>query len=289
MIQLTGKIIKCLSARFVADTGDGHITAYSRKTVKNKSDIVVGDIVTMQKSDGTYVITQRAERANFLIRPPIANTDLLIITVAPLPETDFFLLDKLIINAAAQQMQTVLCVNKSDMGRDELLESITRQYGGLVDGIVSVSAEKCDVGALRDIIKGKQCCFAGQSAVGKSSLVNALGGLSREVGDLSERSARGKNTTTSVELIALGESTYIADTPGFSMLDIHNIDADDLDLYYADFCEYSDKCKFRRCTHTVEPDCEVRLAAKDGRLSAQRYERYRIMKEELVKQKQSRY
>ncbi len=282
--ELSGKVVKCLSNRFIVDTFVGKITAYSRKALKRNTDILVGDNVTLSVFHDDYVISGRERRKNSLVRPPIVNTDMIIITVAPKPQVDFYLIDKLLVNAVKQDMQTVLCLNKVDLDFTQLYNEILTQYDGLVDKVVRVSAKNNELDELKEVIYGKQCCFAGQSAVGKSSLVNAITGLSRETGALSEKSQRGKNTTTDVELIKIDENTYVADSPGFSMLDVHDVAYDELNHYYADFNEYAFGCKFRSCTHVNEPNCAVIDAVKSGKLNAKRYERYVAIHDELKKQ-----
>ena len=135
---------------------------------------------------------------------------------------------------------------------------------------------------LLPLLKNKITCLAGQSAVGKSSLCNALTGSDCfEEGELSEKIMRGKNTTTLASLVKISEGTFIVDTPGFSMLDVFDVTADELDLYYDEYVEISGDCKYHRCTHVAEPDCEVKRKVASGELSSERYERYNTLYETL--------
>ena len=151
------------------------------------------------------------------------------------------------------------------------------------NGILTVNgACNQQINAIMPLLKDKITCLAGQSAAGKSSLINLITGKKQcEVGQLSEKIQRGKNTTTAVSLVPVGENSYVADTPGFSLLDVFDIDADDLDLYYNVYVDLSDKCRYRRCKHIAEPGCEVKRRVDAGLLSKERYERYKQITSEL--------
>jgi len=270
------RVTKAVSGRFFVDTPDGIIPCVARKKIKSKSDILVGDEVYLEKADGETVVLSVKKRRNSLIRPAVANIDQIVMIISPVPEPDYFLVDKLILNCHAQGIECALCINKVDI--DDLTEKVKFQYGNAVSNIVSVSATEGKIDELIPLLKGKTTCFAGQSAVGKSSLTNAIMGYElHEVGSVSERIQRGKNTTTTAALIKTEYGGYIVDTPGFSMLDVFDIDALDLDLYYEDYVTLSGECKYHRCTHTVEPGCEVRRQVEAGLISKERYDRYVIL------------
>lgn len=275
------RVVKTDSNLFTVDTPDGLCVCKSRKAVKNKSDIVVGDFVTIDNESGESVISSVLERFNYTIRPLVSNIDQLVIVVAPVPITDWFLIDKLIINANRQGIETVICLNKYDTD-ESVLKSIKKQYSGVVGHIIKTSAISGNIKELTKLLKGKLSSFAGQSAVGKSTLINALLGSDKQkTGGLSRKSERGKNTTTRAEIVKLEQNTYIIDTPGFSMLDIHYIDHNDFDLYYDEYVSASESCKFRRCSHTNEPDCNVKKLVENGTLDKDRYARYLVMKKVL--------
>ena len=283
---IRARVIKSASNRFVLDTPNGLISCSARKTVKQKSDIVAGDFVLVSKEADGFVLTEVLPRKNSLIRPLVANIDLVIAVAAATPKPDYFLIDKLIINANRQDIGVVLCLNKSDLSR-ELFAELTAQYQFVVEGIAVTSAAHSDTKELLCLLNGKLSCLAGQSAVGKSSLINALTGHNaQKTAAVSEKNERGKNTTTRAEIIKLSADTYIIDTPGFSMLDMHGIARGELDLYYPEYMQYAPQCKFHRCTHTVEPDCRVRTAAQAGELNAARYRRYCVMHDALKAKKE---
>ena len=284
----TGRVIRVLSDRFVVATENGEeITVKARKKHK-KEGLLAGDMVQLAFAADESVLSEVLPRKNALIRPPIANLDCLIITLAPLPLPDFLTLDKMLINAHRIGLGTVLCVNKSDAFPPGFFEEIVREYSGVADQIVSVSAHGGEVDALKPILKGKFCCLAGQSAVGKTSLINALCGKNRQVGSLSEKSGRGKNTTTGVELIPTGENGFLADSPGFGALDLFEIAYNELMLYYDEYVRVAHGCRFATCTHTEEPDCAVRQAVALGELNEARYERYKQLFTELKTKSQNR-
>lgn len=266
------RVIKVETDRYTVQTNEGTVVCYARKKVKRNSDIVVGDFVELENSDGVLSVKKVLERKNSLIRPSIANIDNIIMTIAPLPEPDFYLVDKMLVNCARKNIGFIICINKTDLD-DGFVQKVTRQYGADVK-IISVCAKTGDIGQLIDVLKGKFSCFAGQSAVGKSSMINALHGEKiAKSGELSGNN-RGKNTTTRATLYALDDKTFIADTPGFGLLDVFDVEYDELDLYYNEYVELSQCCKYHRCKHINEPGCEVKKRVSEGSLNKDRYERY---------------
>ena len=280
VILIKGRVLKILSDRFVVDNGSEAVFAKARKKLK-ECNLLAGDIAELEFVSGEYVLAGIQPRIRRLIRPAIANPDQIVITVAEIPEVEFYTLDKMVINAHKVGVRTLICINKTDLATASFLDGIKKQYEGVVDKIVEVSALNSDISPLLSELKGKFSLFAGQSAVGKTSLINVVCGLSRQVGELSEKTMRGKNTTTGVELIKIDPQTYVADTPGFATLDLDEIEGEELALYYDEYVRLADGCKYRMCTHTIEPNCAVRNAVEDGRLSSERYERYKNMLEEL--------
>lgn len=285
-IVLCKRVIKSLSGRFYVDMGDCEAICSARKKLK-KEEILVGDMVSIEiMENGDNVVTDVSVRKNSLIRPAIANVDQVVIVVAPRPEIDYLMIDKLIINCVRQNIDIILCLNKFDLTNEELYNSLVFQYKSVVKDIIKTSVTQNDLKSLMPLLKGKLTCFAGQSAVGKSSISNLiLGDLRQSVGSLSEKIGRGKNTTTSTQILKIDFDSYIIDTPGFSLLNVHGIDINDLDLYYNEFVELSDKCKFHRCSHTTEPSCAVIAAVNCGKLSKLRYERYKQLYYELKNKK----
>ncbi len=269
------RIIKHKSDEFELDCNGEIKRLRARGRLKKNGELLVGDFVKTEVFEGIEVITEVQKRRNSLIRPSVANVDLIVLVVAPKPEIDWFLADKMIINCHRAGIGCVICLNKSDLPDLGLKEQLRKQYAADVDAVVSVSAANGDLKELLPEIKGKLVCFAGQSAVGKSTISNGiLGGNYRETGALSDKIGRGKNTTTTAAILKSDDGFLFIDTPGFSMLDVFEDDYTELPLYYSEYVELSDGCRFHPCTHTAEPDCAVKSAVSEGKLNEERYNRY---------------
>lgn len=246
-----------------------------------KDGIFVGDKVEC-KND---VIEKVLERKNILIRPPLANVDTMIIVVAKEPKIDFLLVDRLLVFCTVKGIKPILCINKSDLS-ESFVKDVEKIYKGVVD-IVSISTLDKSVLNLKKYIKGVTA-LAGQSAVGKSSIINAL--LGKEiavVGDFSKKVMRGKQTTRLVELYDLGNENYLADTAGFSKLseELLIVNENELKDYYPDFIKYAHMCKYKSCQHLKLDDCGVVKAVSEGKISKIRYENYKILRENIKKVK----
>jgi len=222
---------------------------------------------------GKYIITKVFPRLNFIPRPPIANIEKLLIVIASKPQPDLFLVDKLIIYALKNNIEPVIVINKIDICNNSFIEDINSQFGFLK--IFALSAkDNIDIDCLKEYIKNSICAVCGQSAVGKSSLLNALiPDFNLQTQELSRKIDRGKHTTRVNELY-IKDGLMIADTPGFSSLDL-DISFDELDEYYPEFEPYLGKCKYTQCSHIKEgKDCAINHALFDGAINKSRYERY---------------
>lgn len=266
---MKAKVIKKVADKFLLDGG---CFCSARGSLREKG-IFVGDEVEFDKT--SLIIEKVMPRKNILVRPPLANLDRMLIVIAPVPKPDFCLVDKLIIFCKINGILPIICVNKCDILSLEQKNEINRIYSPLAK-VVFVSAEQMEVDTLRKEIKGV-CAFAGQSAVGKSSLINALHGEEKEeVGALAKKTERGKQTTRIVSLYKLSGRDYIADTAGFSKLDeaLLNIEARDLDRYFEEFTSYLNRCKYLSCAHDKEIGCAVKAAVAAGEISKERYGSY---------------
>lgn len=276
---MEGRVIKKNANIFTIDCGESVFDVMPSGKTKEKG-IFVGDNVEFDD-----VITAVRERKNLLIRPPVANIDKMFIVVCEVPKADFLLVDKMIIYCYLNDIVPVIVINKIDIAKEDFIKQIEEDYKFL--DIVKISAKNQDVKELLPEIDGI-CALAGQSAVGKSSIINAI--FASEVtqtGHLSKKIERGKQTTRMVTLYKT-ENGYIADTAGFSMLDlsmISNLEKDELASYYPDFMRAREKCKYRSCLHEMG-DCGIIEEVKSGKISQNRYKNYlKILNELKVNKK----
>ena len=275
---MKGIVIEKNAGLFKID-GQGQIFTLPASGKTKENGIYVGDCVDFDGAINTVY-----PRKNLLIRPPMANIDKMFIVVSPMPKPDFTLVDKIIVYCYLKDISPIIILNKIDIADENFVKDIERDYCFLK--IVKVSAKNKDVKYLKEEIEGI-CAFAGQSAVGKSSLINALVGENATiVGELSKKIERGKQTTRIVSLYKF-ENGYLADTAGFSMLDlgfVSDIKKEELSYYYPDFLKAREKCKYRSCLHT-HGECGVIAGVKSGEISTLRYNNYLKILSQLDKSK----
>lgn len=293
-IEKQGKIIKGVGSFYTVLCEDGTYAVCKARGLFRKLGKVPlpGDNVsiTVDKKSGGF-ITDIHPRINELIRPAVANIDVLLIVVSSSePAPDLELADKLIVYCQKQGITPVLVINKCDEGENETSRVIRTQYEKAIPEILTVSAET-GYGSedLRSAIAHRTVCLAGQSAVGKSSLINALLGLSLETGELSQKTERGRHTTRHAELLISPGGGFIADTPGFSMLESVPMEPEEIPDAYAEFAEYKGSCRFTGCMHISEPDCAVKEALERGLINRSRYERYKKIVNEAQELRRHKY
>lgn len=234
---------------------------------------VVGDFVGL---DDSGLICKIFERSSFFIRPNVANVDCVNIVIAHAPKPDYMLVDKLIAQALSGGAEAIITINKCD---EVLVDYVIETYKNAVSKIFTVSAVTgSGIDELKDYLKGKLVAFAGQSAVGKTSLINKIFGGDFRVGNLSRKTNRGKNTTTYSRIVESGE-IRVVDTPGFTSFYMQNFTADDLKNYYKEFENTS--CFYRDCTHLHEPSCGVKELVDLGKINLDRYNRYTLIYKEI--------
>ena len=178
-------------------------------------------------------------------------------------------------------------MNKSDINSKEFVRTVKAEYGTCIKRILSVSAlKKNKLGKLKKTLKNNTAVFCGQSAVGKTSLLNVITGLNEKIGSLSEKVDRGKHTTRHTEIFKFKRNSFVVDTPGFSMLELKEVVSQELYGYYPEMVLLQNKCSFNNCTHTSEPNCAIKTAVDNGEFSKGRYERYiAIFNEQTIKEK----
>lgn len=285
---LTGQIVKIIANRYTVKCGERAFVAYAGGKLRLVGDLYVGDKVVFRPLKPYAVIEEVLKRKNSLIRPYVANIDAVLIMIAKEPEPDLLLADKIIINCYKEGIEPVLCYNKSDLAEDGEIEKIFSAYRDMLNCVAVSAKDGTGFDKLKEVISGRLIALAGQSAVGKTSILNALSGLRLKTGELSEKIARGKNTTRHIEIFeALGGS--VIDTCGFSMLELLDIKPEELKLYYDEYIELSANCRYHACCHIWEPGCAVKKALGDGVIDSGRYGRYNIIYKELKEQEKSRY
>lgn len=278
----SGTIIKGISGFYYVSSDDDGIYECKARGIFRKDELtpLVGDRVLFSVTDSLKWngnIEKIQARSSVLERPAIANTDQIIAVIAiKSPEPDMLLLDKLLVTAGKKAINVAICINKTDLDERNVTEEISKPYikaGYRVIGTSSVNNTGLD--ELRMALTGRISVFAGQSGVGKSTLLNRImDTMVMETGELSRKIKRGRHTTRHAELISLAGGGFVADTPGFSLLELSGITHTELQYHYPEFKEYIGKCRFTGCSHVGEPGCGVKAAVENKQVSDERYVRY---------------
>ncbi|QJD83463.1 ribosome small subunit-dependent GTPase A [Cohnella herbarum] len=284
-----GLIVKALSGYYYVQNFDGGqpVQCRGRGIFKKRGQSpLVGDrVVYSDTENGEGTVEEILARKSELIRPQIANADLAILVFSVVrPEISLVLLDKFLVHTEHARMDAVIVLTKLDripdgeegvrIHRD--IENARKLYSSIGYQVLLTSAHQGEgMEELRSALAGHINMLAGQSGVGKSSLVNALvPGLKLETNEISDKLGRGKHTTRHVELVPIAGGGYMADTPGFSQLDFAELGIDEIGSCFREFAELSSGCKFRGCTHTHEPRCAVIQAKEEGSVATSRYDNY---------------
>ncbi len=286
---MQGKIIKGIAGFYYVNIeGKGIFECKAKGAFRNNKikplvgDDVEIDIVDDEKKIGN--ISAILERTSEMIRPACANVDQAVIIFSiKTPNPNFNLLDRFVIYMDTCDVPCSICFNKDDLATEEEIEEIRNIYSKSGYDVFFVSAAgNQGIDELKKVLRNKTTVVAGPSGVGKSSLINLI--LDKnvmETGAISVKTERGKHTTRHSELLYIGESSYIMDTPGFTSLDVFGAQTDTLKFFYREFEQYSDECRFRTCVHINEPSCGVKGAVETGCIHKMRYENYVTLYKEL--------
>ena len=284
---MTGKIIKGIGGFYYVEA-EGRLYSCKAKGIFRNENIkpLIGDeveisVIDEEKLEGS--VDDILPRRNQLIRPALANIDMIIVVQAyAKPAPQLYLLDRYLVSIESLDIPIGIIFNKSDLNQ-KYYDEIYSSAGYKVFSTSVKTGEGLD--EFRRFIDGKCIAFAGPSGVGKSSITNYLcPQASMETGVISRKIERGKHTTRHSELFSLGSNTFICDTPGFTSVLFNDIPSDRLRFYMPDIAGYEGKCRFNGCLHLAEPECAVKEATASGELAASRYEAYKKIYEEIYNQ-----
>lgn len=291
MEYLTGLITKATGGFYYVTVG-AEIYECRARGVFRKEGVcpLVGDSVKMEQlGQGKGQVAEILQRKNALVRPPLANLDtFVLITSVADPAPNLLVLDKMMAIACHKGIRPMLVITKSDLGSAKALEQI---YGGIGIPVFTVT-DKSDEGIeqIRAALSHGISAFSGNTGVGKSSLLNRIDSrLTLETGETSQKLGRGRHTTRHVELFPTGADGYIADTPGFSAVELERYEVilkEELAGCFEEFAEYTDHCKFTGCSHTVEQGCAVLEAVNQGKIPPSRHANYCALYEDAKKIKE---
>ncbi|MDQ5983605.1 MAG: Small ribosomal subunit biogenesis GTPase [Eubacteriales bacterium SKADARSKE-1] len=296
MEEYKGTILKGIGGFYYVNTTAGVFECKAAgKFRKDKLIPLVGDTVFIETYDnetgGYAAIKSIKKRKNQLIRPPIANIDKLLIVLSvcdPAPNT--IIIDKLIAMAISNNIEPVLIISKIDLSSAEKILDIYKLSGikSILFSRVDGSGE--DLEEIKSVLKGNISAFTGNSGVGKSTILNCLDKtLGLQTGDISKKLGRGRHTTRHVELFLLPFGGYVADTPGFSSIDIGKfniIKKSELAYCFKEFRSFINFCKFTSCSHTGEVGCAVVEAVNKGEINLYRYKSYISIYNEIKSNKE---
>ncbi len=309
---LKGKIIKGVGGLYTVrltfeDGSIENISCRARGVFRHQHiELLAGDNVTVipdehssaaSKDGGAYVIDEIETRKNSLIRPPLANLDYLFVTMAAAsPVPILTTIDKLIAIAEHNEIEPVIVITKRELNEKyaEELEKIYRTCGFEVFSLSAVKDENIYPieSFIKEALRGKTAAFAGASGIGKSTLMNRLfPELSLSTFEISKKIQRGRHTTRQVELFPLSDKAdcgFLADTPGFSMLDFERFDffdKEDLPSAMREFNTFIGECRYTKCSHTKEDGCAILEAVRNGKIPRSRHESYLDIYETLKKKK----
>ena len=300
---MQGTVIKSSGSVYGVRAIDGTIVEcrvkgnFRLKGIRSTNPVAVGDnVIFDMRDDGTAYITEILERRNYIVRKAsnlskqshilAANLDVcfLIVTINhPVTATTF--IDRFLAAAEAYRVPMVLVFNKTDLYDDadnEELDYLTALYGSIGYRCLRTSAtDSKGIDELKEAMHGKVSLLAGNSGVGKSSLVNAIAPeIAARVGEISRTHDTGMHTTTYTEMFEFAPGSYIVDTPGVKGFGTFDMEVEEISHYFVEFFELSKDCKYGNCTHTHEPGCAVLEALEKGELAPSRYQSYLSMLED---------
>lgn len=290
-MNFKGQIIKALSGFYYVKCDNEIYTCKARGKFRNNAQKpLVGDYVEFSKENvNEGYILKLMKRKNALVRPPICNIDqAFLVFSAKEPDMNTLLLDRFLVLIEHYDIKPVIVITKMDLA-DNSIYDIMKPYESAGYKVYYVSSKlNQGIEEIKQLFANQTSVFTGQSGVGKSSLLNALDiHLNIDTNEISKALGRGKHTTRHVELLEMYNG-YVADTPGFSSLEL-TMEPVELSVSFHDFKELSSLCKFRGCLHDSEPHCRVKEAVESGEISKERYEHYLSFLKESKELKEKKY
>lgn len=283
-MDLKGRIIKSVGGIYEVETADGNFSCKARGVFRNKGiSPYTGDFVRVcAEENAEPLITEIYPRKNEIVRPPMANLDAVLLVISACePFPNAYVIDKLTAVFESKGIETVPVFTKQDKSDCGELIDVYEGLGYRCFRVDNTTGQGAD--AVKEYINGKTVALIGNSGVGKSSLINCIfPELARATGEISKKLGRGRHTTREVTLYPFGDG-YIADTPGFSTVEVNRyIDIPKEELKYC-FREMAEaECRFSNCVHLKEAGCTVRERLNNGEIAKSRYESYERMYAELM-------
>ncbi len=281
---MQGIVTKLIGGTYSVCASDTIYECKARGVFRKKGiSPVCGDNVEIEIQGDIAVITKVLERKSFIVRPPLANLDCLVLVNSVVsPSVNLELVDKFSAVAVHKGIEPIIVFTKTDLKQADELYEIYESCGFKTFCINN--NEKGDALPLKSYLQGKISAFTGNTGVGKSSLINNMfGEILVDTNEISQKLGRGRHTTRHTELYPIEGGGYIADTPGFSTFETNRyeiIKKEELQYCFPEFDEHLGKCRFLDCTHTSEPDCAVIQAVEEGTIKPTRYQSYKKMYEE---------
>ena len=280
---MIGKVISCVGGLYTVECENTLYQAVAKGAFRHsKMTVMAGDRVEFEiDSENKGFIKEVLERKNFLIRPEVANIDVMFVVFAlSSPDPSFLSIDKMTVITEHSGIDTVIVFNKADLVTEDKKEEMKAIYEKIGYKVVFLSA-KMDGDSVRKellpLLKNKVAVFSGPSGVGKSTIINALyPDLNLQTGSISDKNRRGKNTTRTTILHKTKENdgTYLVDTPGFTLLDFDRfkfIKKEELVFAFREYAPLALDCRYTKCTHTKEEGCKILEKINDGTLPESRH------------------
>ncbi|MBQ0040768.1 MAG: ribosome small subunit-dependent GTPase A [Clostridiales bacterium] len=285
---MTGRVVKGIGGFYYVNDGQQTVMGKARGNLKrNKELIYVGDIVDYEiDANNECIVNRVVERKNYLTRPPVSNLEMLVVVFAAAgPDPNLPVIDKLIAACEAKNIDVAVCISKKDKVGEAELHRLIDTYANLYPTVAVNGVTGEGIDELRRITAARNVALAGPSGVGKSTITNHLLEGADEVatGSISDKTQRGRHTTRHVEIFALADGTNVYDTPGFTSLDMPEMDEADVKSLFPEMRERLGGCKYANCMHINEPECCVKAALEAGEINRSRYDSYLMMVEEVKK------